>query len=147
VCNVSCQIWSGSIREHCYKRLKSPPKCKNLVKLMWLGSLRMLPVLQWLGDAYTTTISRPLFRDHLGEPVPEENLWTLWCKRRLTEADTLTIRQGAAPSRLSIVHLHKPPIFLQARCPSCHPTNSVKALKAMLTVYICKKTCQFKTLC
>ena len=67
---------------------QEPPKCKNLVKLMWLGSLRMLPVLQQLGDAYTTTISRPLFRDHLGEPVPEENLWTLWCKRRLTEADT-----------------------------------------------------------
>jgi len=22
------------------------------------------------------------------------------------------------------------PIFLQARCPSCHPTNSVKAMKA-----------------
>jgi len=25
------------------------------------------------------------------------------------------------------------PHFLQARCPSCHPTNSVKALKAMET--------------
>jgi len=28
------------------------------------------------------------FRDHPGEPVPEENFWTLWCKGRLTEADT-----------------------------------------------------------
>jgi len=28
-----------------------------------------------------------LFRNHPGEPVPEENFWTLWCKRRLTEAD------------------------------------------------------------
>jgi len=28
-----------------------------------------------------------LFRDHPGEPVPEENFWTLWCKGRLTEAD------------------------------------------------------------
>ena len=28
------------------------------------------------------------FWDHPGEPVPEENFWTLWCKRRLTEADT-----------------------------------------------------------
>ena len=26
--------------------------------------------------------------------------------------------------------LHHPPIFLQAGCPSCRPTNSVKALKA-----------------
>jgi len=29
-----------------------------------------------------------------GEPVPEENFWTLWCKVRLTEADTPTIRLG-----------------------------------------------------
>jgi len=36
----------------------------------------------------TTTILRPFFRDHVGEPVPEENFWTLWCKGRLTEADT-----------------------------------------------------------
>jgi len=24
------------------------------------------------------------FRDHRGEPVPEENFWTLWCKERVT---------------------------------------------------------------
>ena len=62
--------------------------------------------------------------------MPEENFWTLWCKERLTEADTLTIRLGATPSRLSSAHLHHPPIFLQAGCPSCCQTNSVKALKA-----------------
>jgi len=72
-----------------------------------------------------------LFRDHPGEPVPEDNFWTLWYKGRLTEADTPTIRLGAAPSELTSAHLHHPPhIFLQAECPSCHPTNSVKALKA-----------------
>jgi len=38
----------------------------------------------------TTTILRPFFRDHPGQPTPEENFWTLWCKGRLTEADTLT---------------------------------------------------------
>ena len=42
----------------------------------------------------TTTILRLFFRDHPGEPVPEENFWTLWCKGRLTEADTLTIRHS-----------------------------------------------------
>jgi len=68
--------------------------------------------------------------DHPCEPVPEENFWTLWRKGRLTEADTQTIRLGAAPSRLTSVHLHHPLIFLQAGCPSCHPTNSVKSLKA-----------------
>jgi len=37
-----------------------------------------------------TRVLRPFFRDHPGEPVPEENFWTLWCKGRLTEADTLS---------------------------------------------------------
>jgi len=32
----------------------------------------------------TTTVLRPFFQDHPGEPVPEENLWTLWHKGRLT---------------------------------------------------------------
>jgi len=27
----------------------------------------------------TTTVLRPFFRDHSGEPMPEENFWTLWC--------------------------------------------------------------------
>ena len=47
---------------------------------------------------HTTTISRPFFRDHPGEPVPEENLWSLSCKGRLTEADTLTIRTKICPT-------------------------------------------------
>jgi len=38
-----------------------------------------------------------------------ELLWTLWCKGRLTEADTLTIRLAATPSRLTSAHLHHPP--------------------------------------
>jgi len=29
------------------------------------------------------TVLRPFFPDHLGEPMPEENFWTLWCKGRL----------------------------------------------------------------
>ena len=49
---------------------------------------------------------------------------------RLTEADTQTTRLGATPSGLSSAHLHNPPCLLQAGCPSCRPTNSVKALKA-----------------
>jgi len=36
---------------------------------------------------HTTTILRPFLRDHPGEPVPEENFWTLWRKGRLTQAD------------------------------------------------------------
>ena len=32
--------------------------------------------------------------------------WTLWCKGRLTEANTPTIRLGATPSGLTSAHLH-----------------------------------------
>jgi len=59
----------------------------------------------------TTTVLRPFFRDYLGEPVPEENFWTLWCKVRLTETDTQTIHLGATPSGLTSTDLHHPPIF------------------------------------
>jgi len=79
---------------------------------------------------HTTTVLRPFFRDHQGEAVPEENFWTLRCKGRLTEAVILTIWLGTTPSGLTSAHLHHPPYFLQAGCPFCRPTNSVKALKA-----------------
>jgi len=63
---------------------------------------------------HTHTVLWPFFRDHPGEPVPEKNFWTSWCKGRLTEADTPTIRLGTTPSRLTTAHLHHPPI-----CNSC----------------------------
>jgi len=75
-----------------------------------------------------------LFQDHPGESVPEEKSWTLWCKGRLTtEAETPTIRLGATSSGLTSAHLHHPPHFFQAGCPSYRPTNSVKAPKAKIT--------------
>jgi len=60
---------------------------------------------------HTTTVLRPIFWDHPGEPAPEENFWTLWCKGRLTEADTATIRLGATPSGLTSAHLLDSPMF------------------------------------
>jgi len=79
----------------------------------------------------TTMVLTALFLGPPGEPVPAENFWTLWCKGRLTEADTPTIRMGATPSGLvTSAHLHHPPYFLQAGCPSWHPTKSIKAPKA-----------------
>jgi len=59
----------------------------------------------------TTTVLRPFFWDHPGEPVPEENFWTLWCKETLTEANTQTIRLGATPSGVTSTHFHHPPFF------------------------------------
>ena len=35
------------------------------------------------------------------------------------------------------------PVFLQTRCPSCHPTNSVRALKGNVTSDIAKQTCEW----
>jgi len=50
-----------------------------------------------------------LFPGPLGEPVPEENFWTSWCKGRLTEADTQTMWLGATRSGLTSANLHHPP--------------------------------------
>jgi len=72
---------------------------------------------------HTVTVLRPFFRDHPGEPVPEENFWTLWCKGRLTEADTLTIRLGATPSGLTSTP--PSPIFYRPDAlPATQPTAS-----------------------
>ena len=65
----------------------------------------------------TTSVLRPFFLDHPGELVPEKNFWTLWCKGRLTEADTLTIRLGTTPAGLTSAHLHQSPIFFTGRMP------------------------------
>ena len=70
----------------------------------------------------TTTVLRPFFWDHPGEPVPEENFWTLCCKGRLTEADALTIQLGATPSGLTSAHLHHPHFFA-GRMPFLPPNQ------------------------
>jgi len=58
-----------------------------------------------------------------GEPMPEENFWTLWCKERLTEADTPTIRLGATPSGLC--QPPPSPIFYRLDAlPAAQPTAS-----------------------
>ena len=73
----------------------------------------------------TTSVLRPFFRDHPGETVLEENFWTLWCKGRLTEADTPTIRLGATPAGLISAHLHHSPIFYRPNVlPAAQPTVS-----------------------
>ena len=77
----------------------------------------------------TTTTPQPFYGpfsgDHPGEPVPEENFWTLWYKGRLTEADTPTIRLGATPSGLTSAHLHHSPFFYRPDAlPATQPTVS-----------------------
>ena len=64
---------------------------------------------QYIHEPHHHNCFTAFFRDHLGEPVPEENFCILWCKRRLTEADTLTIRLGATPSGLTSNQCLPPP--------------------------------------
>ena len=75
----------------------------------------------------TTTILRPFIQDHPSEPVPEENFWTLWCKARLTHADTPTIRLGTTPSGLTSAHLHHLPIFFTGRMPFLPPNQQCQS--------------------
>jgi len=84
----------------------------------WVVCLCQYIIICYLHHA--TTVLRPFFRDHPGEPVPEENFWTLWCKGRLTQADTQT-----TPSGLTSAHLHHPPIFYRPDAlPAAQPTVS-----------------------
>ena len=81
---------------------------------------------------HTQPFNRPFFRDYPGEPVP---------KRLLTNPDFTEARdsewQQYQLGRMQVCtllqtdnHTSTPPLsFLQAGCPSCRPTDSVKALK------------------
>jgi len=85
-----------------------------------------------INTSTATTVLRAFFRDHPGEPVPGENLWTLWCKGRLTEADTATVRLGATPSGLTSAHLHHPPIFT-GRMPFLPPNQQCQSTEGKIT--------------
>ena len=71
-----------------------------------------------------TTVLRPFFQDYLGEPVPEENFWTLSHKGRLTEEDTSIMQLGATPSGLTSAHLHHPIFYRPDALPATQPTVS-----------------------
>jgi len=92
-------------------------------------NLSHVMLLQSVVDAVKPHHNRftALFRGHPGKPVPEENFWTLWCKRRLTEADTLTIRRSATPSGLTSAHLHHPPYFFTGRMPLLPPNQQCQS--------------------
>ena len=88
-----------------------------------------------------TTVLRSFFRDYPGEPVPEENFWTLWCKARLTEADTPTIQLGATPSGLTSAHLHHPPIFFTGQMPFLPPNQQCQSTEGSRRTFSTYKTC------
>jgi len=47
---------------------------------------------------------------------------------KIMEAEVPTVRVGATTTGLKVPPPPQPPRFLQTGCPSCRPTNSVKAL-------------------
>jgi len=80
----------------------------------------------------THTHLTALFQDYPGEPVPERKhqFGFHWSKRQW-----LAVASAGPYASLHLAqtdsHASTPPLsFLQAGCPSCRPTNSVKALKA-----------------
>jgi len=92
-----------------------------------LPSLSVKKFGKWLPFGQHTHICfMALFRDHPGKPVSEENFWTLWCKGRLTETDTPTIRLGATASGLTSAHLHHPPFFYR-RMPFLPPNQQCQS--------------------
>jgi len=108
----------------------------NQLLIICKGILPQYLFFCFLADAYsqkshTTTVLWPFFRDHPGEPVPEENFWTMMQGKtnRGRHTDRPAGRHSIRTKQCS-PPLHHPPRFLQAGCPSCRPTNSVKALKA-----------------
>jgi len=63
---------------------------------------------------HTTTIFRRFFRDHPGEPVPEANFWTLWCKGKINSgrhtdhpAGRHSIRTNQCPPQPSPIFTEK----------------------------------------
>jgi len=90
-----------------------------------------------------TTILWPFFWDHPSEPVAE-NFWALWCKGRLTEADTLTILLGATPSRLTSAYLHHPEFFT-GRMPFLPPIQQCQSTEDNWHIRVREKTLEFSS--
>jgi len=68
----------------------------------------------------------------VGRYQKKQLLWIFMEQGRIMEAEAPTDRVGATPTGLTAPPAPRPLRgFLQAGCPSCRPTNSVKALKAL----------------
>jgi len=79
-----------------------------------------------------TRLTALFFRDYLGEPVPERSTNIDFTEARDSEWQWHQLGcMQVCTSLQRDNHASTPPLsFLQAGCPSCRPTNSVKALKA-----------------
>jgi len=77
-----------------------------------------------------------LFLDNLGKPAPEGKPFWILLEHKMMgwQWHQLDHMQIICTSPHTDKHASTPPLsFLQAICPSCRPTNSVKALSAYYT--------------
>ena len=83
-------------------------------------------------NVYDDDDERPVFRDYPGKPVPEGNTNVDFTEARDSEWQWHQLgHMQVCTSLQTDNHASTPPLsFLQAGCPSCRPTNSVKALTA-----------------
>jgi len=81
---------------------------------------------------YTQPVLWPFFREYPGAPVPERQNNLDFTEARDSEWQWHQLgHMQVCTSLQTDNHASTPPLsFLQAGCPSCRPTNSVKALKA-----------------
>jgi len=75
----------------------------------------------------TTTVLQHFFRDHLGEPVPEKNFWTLWCKERLTRGRHTDNPAGRHSIRTNHCPHPPSPIFFTDRMPFLPPNQQCQS--------------------
>ena len=110
----------------------------NIPSVVVLHSCRWSGTCHTMSTALFTTLTQPLkpfygpFSGTTHVSQCQKRTSGLYGTREDEQRQTPTSRLGATPSGLTSSHLHHSH-FLQAGCPSCRPTNSVKALKA--TVY------------
>jgi len=85
----------------------------------------------WCSILHThTPVQRPFVRDYPGEPVPEGKTKPDFTEARDSEWQWHQLgHMQICTSLQTDNHISTPPLsFWQAGCPSCRPTNSVKAL-------------------
>jgi len=81
-------------------------------------------------DNNNNTRLTALFWDYPGEPVPEKEK-AIWILLKQETVNGSGISWAMCKSASHSRHITMPLSFLQAGCPSCRPTNSIKALKAI----------------
>jgi len=126
----------------CHPCLWIVPSYAYLYHCMTVQELKLCPVISQefakITTHYhynTTSVFTDLFSGP-GELVPEENFWTLWCKGRLTEADTPTIRLGTTPAGLTSANLHHLPHFLTGRMPFLPPNQQCQSTEGKKSLLI-----------